>query len=200
MLLSISYPPAVHFALLSTETKWAVGLLVAVSFSQLLIGLLSHRIGKTAMVISGAVLALSLFSLVQGTVLALFFPPLFILSALFWFFARTLRPGREPIITRLARTVFQEDDLEVLKYTRRVTLLWSLFFLTLFIETVLLAIFAPLEVWSLFSNILNYLFIVLLFILEFSYRRLRFPQKKTSKKLLQQFAHVDWSELFRSQQ
>lgn len=42
------------------------------------------------------------------------------------------------------------------------------------IESLILALFSSLAVWSLFTNILNYLFIAALFVIEYGYRRLRF--------------------------
>jgi hypothetical protein len=35
----------------------------------------------------------------------------------------------------------------------------------------------PLEVWSLFANVLNYLIVGAFFVLEYGYRRRRFPQQ-----------------------
>ena len=47
---------------------------------------------------------------------------------LMWLFARTLKDGREPLITSIARSVHGSlrPDIEI--YTRRVTYAWSLFF------------------------------------------------------------------------
>ena len=170
---------------------------MVVSLSQLLIALLFNSKQKSAIIIPGIVLLLCAYSLVQNSAIALFLPPVLISATLLWLFARTLRSGREALITRFARTVFKEQDPQVLRYTRRVTQLWSLFFIAMLMETILLALFAPLEIWSLFANILNYLFIALLFLLEFGYRRLHFPQKSSPKELIQQFRSANWSELLK---
>lgn len=195
--LLICYPLAVHFALLSSHTDWALWLLSIVSLVQLLTLSTSPGTRRWMALLPALVLALCITGLLQGTVLALYLPPIFISAGLLWLFGSTLRNGREPIITTFARVVFQESDPEQLHYTRRVTQLWSLFFLAMLIETILLSLLAPLELWSLFANILNYLFIALLFVLEFGYRRLRFPHRTPARKLWQQLASTDWPALLR---
>ena len=196
-ILLLCYPLAVHFALLSSKTQWALWLLVAVSLSQLLTLLRASGSARWMALAPALVLALCVIGLLQGSLLALYLPPIFISGGLLWLFASTLRAGREPLITTFARVVFQESDPQQLLYTRRVTQLWSLFFLAMLLETVLLSLFAPLELWSLFANVLNYLFIALLFVVEFSYRRLRFPQRTPLKAFVQQLASTDWPALMR---
>ena len=48
--------------------------------------------------------------------------------------------------------------------------MWTLFFILLAFESLLLALFAPLEIWSLFANLLNYLLAGLLFTGEYFFR------------------------------
>jgi uncharacterized membrane protein len=199
-LLTLCYPPAVHFALLSAQPDWALWLLVTVCGSQIAVNLLLPNPDKIALILSGGVLALCLYSLTHKTLFALYLPPIIISATLLWLFARSLQGDREPLITALARNLFQERDPEVLHYTRRVTQLWSLFILGMLLECLLLALLAPVEVWSLFVNILNYLFIGLLFLLEFIYRRIHFSQRSSVAVVLRQLRHADWSRLLRGQQ
>ena len=46
-----------------------------------------------------------------------------------WHFGATLRPGREPLITRYTRADLGRIPPDLLRYTRRLTGLWTLFFL-----------------------------------------------------------------------
>lgn len=46
-----------------------------------------------------------------------------------WHFGRTLRPGAEPLITRYTRADHGKVSPGLAAYTRRLTLLWALFFL-----------------------------------------------------------------------
>ena len=199
LLLTLAYPPAVHFILVSTRPGWALWLLLALSASQLLTILRADGARRASALIPAAVLLFCLIGLLQGSLFALYLPPVLISGTLLWGFARTLRPGREPIITAMARRVFQERDPEALRYTRHVTQLWSLFFLAMLLECLLLALFAPMELWSLFANLLNYLFIALLFLAEFVYRRLRFPQRSSPRAVLRQLRSADWSGLWRGE-
>lgn len=101
-------------------------------------------------------------------------------SFLMWFFARTLIRQREPLVTVMARRVHGSltPDLEI--YTRHVTLAWSLFFAVQIAGSILLFLFASLEAWSTFINILNSPLIVLMFLCEYTYRVLRYRDHHSS--------------------
>lgn len=99
---------------------------------------------------------------------------------LMWFFGRTLRNGREPLITSIARRVRGSLTTEIEIYTRRVTCVWSLFFLLQVVVSAGLYIFAPLKTWSMFINILNAPLIALVFLCEYSYRILRYRDHRSS--------------------
>jgi uncharacterized membrane protein len=93
--------------------------------------------------------------------------------SLLWLFARTLRPGREPLITRLARRVHGTLPPEHDAYTRRVTGAWCVFFATQIVMSALLFGFASLSHWSLFINVLNFPLLALMFVGEYGYRLIR---------------------------
>jgi uncharacterized membrane protein len=98
---------------------------------------------------------------------------------LLWLFVRTLRHGREPLVTRIARRVRGGAlPLEVIGYTRRVTQAWCIFFACMAMASTALFAFAPLPVWSLFANLLNLPLVVVMFLAEYGVRitRLRHLQ------------------------
>lgn len=97
-----------------------------------------------------------------------------------WFFARTLRGGRVPLITTIARKVHGTLKPEIERYTRTVTFAWSLFFAIQVAVSMTLFAFAPLDVWSTYINLLNVPMIILMFIAEYIYRVLRFREHKSS--------------------
>jgi uncharacterized membrane protein len=99
---------------------------------------------------------------------------------LMWLFARTLKDGREPLITSIARRVHGSLKPEIEIYTRRVTYAWSLFFLLQVMVSLGLYIFASLDAWSIYINILNVPLIILMFVCEYSYRILRFRDHQSS--------------------
>ena len=94
---------------------------------------------------------------------------------LLWYFARTLRAGDEALVTRLARRVHGSLAPRLAVYTRRVTVAWAMFFAAQVAVSIVLFAFAPLELWSMYVNLLNVPLIALMFAAEHLYRRLRFP-------------------------
>jgi len=91
-------------------------------------------------------------------------------------FGRTLRKGRTPLCTHLAAKVHGQLTALELRYTRRVTWAWTIFFLANVAATCALFEFAPLRVWSLFVNFLSLPLILLMFIAEYAVRRRVLPQ------------------------
>jgi uncharacterized membrane protein len=82
-------------------------------------------------------------------------------------FGVTLGAGRKPLCTGLAEVVHGSLADEVARYTRQVTLAWTLFFLVISLLSTLLFLFAPIEYWSIFANFLSFPLIVLMFAAEF---------------------------------
>jgi uncharacterized membrane protein len=89
---------------------------------------------------------------------------------MFWLFGRTLAPGREPLITRLARRVHGTLSAPMEAYTRHATQAWCGFFVAQIAVSGLLFVYTPLHVWSLFVNVLNFPLLGLMFVGEYLYR------------------------------
>jgi len=90
---------------------------------------------------------------------------------LLWFFARTLRAGGEPLVTRIAQRLEGGTLPEVMRgYTRRVTMAWSMFFAAQLATSLLLYCFASRTVWSFFINIVSSLLIPMMFVAEYGWR------------------------------
>ena len=166
-----AYPLLNHAAATLGEPRWAaIGVtLVAWVLAQ---GWL--RAAPAALVAAG-VLAFSLWLAVRFPGLLLYAPPIVINLAFCAFFARTLRGGSEPLVSRFAcaaRGGQLPPDLA--RYTRNLTRAWAGFFILMAVISLTLAVTGPLAAWSLFTNILNYLLVVVFFILEYLYRRVRY--------------------------
>jgi uncharacterized membrane protein len=102
---------------------------------------------------------------------------------LLWLFGRTLRQGREPLISQISRHINGELKPEVVEYTRHVTIAWCFYFLLQIVISLLLYLFTPLAAWSFFINVLNLPLLILMFVAEKTYRTLRFPNHpKTSDR------------------
>lgn len=94
---------------------------------------------------------------------------------LLWWFGRTLRDGAEPLITRVARRVHGTLQPAIEAYTRQVTIAWCVFFAAQVTVSLALFLFAPLETWSLFVNVLNFPLVVLMFAGEYLARVVLHP-------------------------
>ena len=94
---------------------------------------------------------------------------------LLWLFGRTLLHGREPLIAQISRRLTGSLDPEVVNYTRHVTMAWCIFPASQIIISLALYLFAPLEAWSFFINVLNLPLLILMFVGEKTYRNLRYP-------------------------
>ena len=92
-----------------------------------------------------------------------------------WFFGHTLMSGREALITRLARHIHGTLPAEIERYTLHVTAAWCLFFAGMVLTSLLLYLLAPLVVWSVFANLLNFPLVLAMFLAEYLYRILRYP-------------------------
>ena len=89
-------------------------------------------------------------------------------------FGATLLPGRTPLVTRLAERLDPGFHPGMAGYTRAVTWAWCLFFAGQLLTSLLLLLFAPAAAWSLFVNVLDVVFVALMFGAEYGVRRLRF--------------------------
>jgi uncharacterized membrane protein len=100
-------------------------------------------------------------------------------SILAFSFGRSLVHGRVPLCTQLADKVHGPLGQPELRYTRKVTLSWVIFFLLNLAVTLLLFVFAPSRVWSLFVNFLSAPLVLLMFAAEYAVRRRALPQVRS---------------------
>jgi uncharacterized membrane protein len=109
-----------------------------------------------------------------------------IYASLLTTFALTLRPGRTPLITSMAHRLHGALSDEMIRYTRGVTIAWSLFFAAQLLTSILLFSFAPLTVWSVFVNLLDVPLVATMFAAEYAYRlyALRDPPRQSFAMIL----------------
>ncbi|HEY1503262.1 MAG TPA: hypothetical protein VGF92_03125 [Stellaceae bacterium] len=115
-----------------------------------------------------------------------------IYGGLFLTFAVTLRPGREALLTFMARKLHGTISEEVRIYTRQVTYAWCAFFATQLLTSIALFVFAPLVVWSFFVNILDIPLVATMFVAEYLFRLhwLRNPPRHSLSAILSMIADV----------
>jgi len=103
-------------------------------------------------------------------------PPVVIYLALAVWFGRTLLPGRVPLISRFASLERGELEPVLAHYTRRLTAIWTAFFVAMATLSAVLALLGDGETWSFFTNGVSYLLMGVLFFGEYVYRRLRYSE------------------------
>jgi uncharacterized membrane protein len=90
-------------------------------------------------------------------------------------FGRTLQAGQTPMVTGLARLVHDTMTPALIRYTRRVTWAWTIYFGATSALSLLLFWLAPIAVWSTFANLLGPVLLVLMFAAEYAVRFLVLP-------------------------
>jgi uncharacterized membrane protein len=172
--LALGYPLLAHLSVVLHDRRlqwlaliWLLGIAIGGA-------LLQRRPWAWAVLLVGGGLLYGLVMAGNG-LYALFIPPAVIPAALFLLFATSLRGGETPLVTRIA-TLMHDGPLpgDLVVYTRHVTRLWCCVCAALFVSAVLLALFAPPQLWSLMTNVVHYVVLGAVFILEYAYRRFRF--------------------------
>lgn len=173
LALALAYPLIVHASILSPE-PWLKWLAIAVLSALPLYPMLRARRWWAWLALFAAFAACAGLVMLSASRFLLYLPPVLIPLSLLALFGSSLRTGREPLISKIAR--FERGTLteELARYTRRLTLLWSLLFAALAISAIVLAIAAPPRVWSLATNFIHYFVIGAAFAGEYAYRRWRF--------------------------
>jgi uncharacterized membrane protein len=177
----VFYPLIVHL-LIKLDATWlaVLGLVVtSVVYFILVLSIRrdtgSHWLWVGMYLVLGVLGSVNLFT---DTHYALFIPPVAINLAIAAFFAWTLRPSATPLVEQMMRFEYQgaPPPAPVRRYARRLTRVWVAYFVTVAVVAGVLAAIAPLEVWSLFANVLNYVFAIVLVLLQYLYRFWRYRQ------------------------
>jgi uncharacterized membrane protein len=174
----LGYEGIVHWTAVHA-VDFRAGPLLALAPLLLLVCAIVWRKSRAAGLLSVLLVSVGVIELASARQLDLkpFYPAphIAIYLLLLWFFGRTLRRGREPLVTRIARHEHGILPPEIARYTRQVTWAWCAFFALMAAASVLLFAFAPLRVWSWFANVLNIPLLLLMFVVEYAFRLLRFP-------------------------
>ena len=92
-------------------------------------------------------------------------------------FGSTLRRGRRPLITTLAERVHPNGlTPDMSRYTRKVTVAWTVYFAAMAALSIGLYLGTPFAVWAAFANLATPLALVLMFAAEFTLRYRLHPE------------------------
>lgn len=126
----------------------------------------------------------------------IYLPPVLMMLLILYPFVRSVMPGNTPLITRFYQLSKGENDPQVQSYTDKLTWIWIVFIILLFINTIVLTIFAPLNIWSLFTNFINYLLLLTLLISEWLFRLFWFKKWESPISFVRQLLTIDQRKLF----
>jgi uncharacterized membrane protein len=174
-------PFLLHRLTLGATPGWLVGTVAATQVTAILWLVLAPWASRTRILLTVAaftimIAALWLLNLPPrrvGLAAAGFSHAAAYLGLLAWF-ALSLRPGREPAITSLARRVRPTMPDKVVRYTRAVTVAWCAFCAAQLAASAGLLLAAPEAVWSAFVNLANVPLIAAMALAEFGFRRVYF--------------------------
>jgi len=168
--LIAAYPVIVLFGLRTLPLTYVGLMLITVALLRL--WFLRDSTGKQILPLTLTLILLLVlvYTLLSGNPQSLKFYPVAVNATLLLVFAGSLRSGI-PVVERLAR--LQEPDLPTtaIVYTRRVTVMWSGFFLLNGLVALYTTLYCSFEQWALYNGGIAYGFIVLLFCGEWLVRQ-----------------------------
>jgi uncharacterized membrane protein len=134
----------------------------------------------SALVVVGPMLALAAFLAWQGGGIApgsIYVAQHVAIHVLLAFvFGLTLQPGRESLVTALARRVHGRLTPDMEAYSRKVTATWTIYFLAMAALSLALYALTPFATWAAFANLATPLAMLALFVGEYLLRYWLHPE------------------------
>lgn len=174
--LVVGYPLLAHYTNVSARAS-GLGALVAIA-PIVLIGFLlawhsPRRLLMTSVVIASCVALGAAWPLLEGHFDWVYWlQNMGMQFVLFLTFSRTLIDGRQPLCTRFAEALYGPVTPTHARYTRQVTIAWSLFFAAMALASTLFFFLAPLATWSIFANFMTLPLVALMFLAEYGVRKM----------------------------
>jgi uncharacterized membrane protein len=198
-VLVLAYPLVAHFGVMQNSVTLiaiALGLLIVLP----MVPALARGSVVAWVVLTPVVVGLWYLSRSTHATLPLYIAPVLVPGFMAVVFGSTLLAGQVPLIEQLIRIMEpgpdgrEEPEPEVLAYAHQLTKAWTLFFVTLSLTNLVLGglaepdgmllaagITPPVTVpelwWSLVANLIGYLLVAAFFLIEYAYRRHRFPRQ-----------------------
>ncbi|WP_416306506.1 hypothetical protein [Neptunicella sp. SCSIO 80796] len=159
-ILALLYPFLAYAGLVYGSPQWVAGILVVI----LLVRLKWGKSLFSPLFVNLFVILLSLslgYSLLTGSPLGIRLYPVLVNLVFLLVFASSLFSS-QTVVERLAR--LKEPDLPAsgVAYTRKVTLVWSVFFILNGTIAAYTAFFTNIQIWTLYNGFISYLLIAIL--------------------------------------
>jgi len=166
LLAGLLYPFAVYFGM-EHFAPWQFGLLLgSLWLARALFG--ARKPGSLWMA-TGAIAFCLLLALLDSPLLLRWYPVLISVFML-GLFGLSLKYG-PPMVERLARLREPQLPAKAIVYTRQVTIVWCVFFLCNGLLAAALTLWAPLRWWMLYTGLISYGLMGLLFAIEWLIRQ-----------------------------
>lgn len=194
--LALAYPLVAHFAVVRNSMLLIIVALALVIVVMMLPALVR---GSIPAWLTLPVAAAGLWSLSRSThaTLPLYIAPVLVPGFMAGVFGSSLLRGQTPVIAQLIHLMQppgETPEEAVWAYARTLTVAWTTLFVLLSVTNLVLALLAepnglllaggfappitvPQEWWSLFANVIGYLLVAAFFVIEYAYRRRRFPRQ-----------------------
>ena len=171
----ILYPLTTHFSVAIGDPSPSL-LLLLLGVLMISVGLFrSYRYKAAAYTLFGAMgVYFSSYYIFAERLTVLYIPPLVVSVFLLWLFGRSLTPGRVALISQMAETYHGELPSPLAVYTRRLTVIWTVYFALYTLSVLYLGFINPGSHWSFYLNLSNYSVIALLVGGEYLLRIYRF--------------------------
>ena len=165
-LLMVGYPFAVYFGIRYLE-PWQIASVLALLLLGRLMTARGSKAGGQWLIV--AVILFCAVAVWNNDLFTLrFYPVLINLVLLIIFTSSLFFPP--PVVERLARLQHPDLPPEGVRYTRRVTQVWSLFFLFNGLVATVTALWSSFAFWSLYNGLIAYLLMGLLMAAEYLVR------------------------------
>ena len=171
----ILYPLTTHFSVATGDPSPSL-LLLLLGVLMISVGLFrSYRYKAAAYTLFGAMgVYFSSYYLFSERFTVLYIPPLTVSVFLLWLFGRSLAPGKTALISQMAESYHGELPPPLAIYTRRLTLIWAVYFALFALSVLYLGFINSGAHWSFYINLSNYIIIALLLGGEYLLRIYRF--------------------------
>lgn len=198
--MAVAYAVLAHLASATHDDRYAYAALLSLVAMMLAAGLVARRAWAWIALPLALAACHALYRAGQAQLPLLLVPVAFV-AAIAWVFLRSLKAPRGALITRIVAALDgstpQTLAPELVAYSRGLTAAWAIALAVLGLANLALAMVAspggllaslglqpPVtitrEQWSLFANILNYGIVGGFFLVEFAYRKRRFPGRYSS--------------------
>ncbi|GMR20137.1 MAG: hypothetical protein BMS9Abin36_0732 [Gammaproteobacteria bacterium] len=171
-LILCSYPLIVHLSVYFGHVVWAAYFLATFFALPLPYYLIRWRRPNWLIVLSTTYSILIFWLAGTQAETLLFAQPIIINSLIFLIFISSLFGNSGSLIGRFAKIIKPDASNEIMEYCRWVTWAWALFFLVMAVLSWFLSAYASIEAWSWFTNVLTYILVGLMFIVEYIVRKI----------------------------